>query len=280
MTLMPLSAYLIVGLIGLAMGSFLNVVIVRLPKMLMQQWRQCSLEVLEQAAEQPTEAFNLIKPRSHCPKCQHPLRLRDNIPLLSFLWRRGRCAFCQQPISKQYPLVELLSLVVTVLVFYQFGLSWQTLAAWAFSWSLIALTVIDMQTQLLPDVITLPLLWLGLIISVPGLFVTPEQAIIAASLGYGLLWLVGFVFKRIRGKIGMGHGDFKLLAAIGAWVGVIPLVNVLALASILGIGLNVALLLTKKINYNQAVAFGPALAIAGWFTLLYGPVLTNWLIQH
>lgn len=277
-TLLPnLFIYFIVALIGLVVGSFLNVVIVRYPQMLMQAWQQQSIAYLELSANSLTTnpTFNLITPRSHCPYCKHTLYWYHNIPLLSYLWLRGRCYFCQHCISIQYPLVECLSLLITLVVFHHYGLNEQMLCACLLSWYLLTLAMIDLNSTLLPDVLTLSLLWLGLLISVIPVYISAQEAIIASALGYVILWIIAGLFNYIRQTVGMGHGDFKLVAALGAWVGVIPLINILAVAAFLGICINLILLLFKKIHYNQPIPFGPCLAISGWFILLYGPILTD-----
>lgn len=258
-------------LIGLAIGSFLNVVILRLPIILQNEWRQMAQEYLTIPSQIHSSKFNLIFPNSHCQHCQTKLTWFMNIPLVSYFFLKGKCYFCHHPLSKQYPLVEFFTALITLYVFYQFGFSVQTVAAWLFTWTLIALAVIDFNTYLLPDRLTLGLLWVGLLISVKTIFISSEAAILAAIFGYSFFAIVAFIFQLIRKKPGMGQGDFKLLAAIGAWVGLLPLIHVIALAAVGAAIVNLVLLLTKKIKYNQMIPFGPALCCAGWVVFMFEP---------
>ncbi len=271
----PLVAVSIGGLIGLCVGSFLNVVIHRLPKMLDRGWRaQCAELSGDPVAELPR--YNLVVPRSQCPACGHPISALENIPVVSFLFLRGRCAACQAPISARYPVVELLTGALTVAAVLRFGgLTPAALAACLLLWSLIALTFIDFDTQLLPDNITLPLLWAGLLANVAGLVlgVSLRDAVIGAIAGYLALWSVYWLFKLIRGKEGMGYGDFKLLAALGAWLGWQMLPLIVLLSSVVGALIGIGLVVFKGRDHQIPLAFGPYLAIAGAIALFFGKPL-------
>jgi leader peptidase (prepilin peptidase)/N-methyltransferase len=271
----PLVAASIGGLIGLCVGSFLNVVIHRLPKMLDRGWRaQCAELSGEPVAELPR--YNLVVPRSQCPACGHPISAVENIPVVSFLFLRGRCAACQAPISARYPVVELLTGALTVAAVLRFGgLTPAALAACLLLWSLITLTFIDFDTQLLPDNITLPLLWAGLLANVAGLVpgVSLRDAVIGAIAGYLALWSVYWLFKLIRGKEGMGYGDFKLLAALGAWLGWQMLPLIVLLSSVVGAVIGIGLVVFKGRDHQIPLAFGPYLAIAGAIALFFGKPL-------
>jgi leader peptidase (prepilin peptidase)/N-methyltransferase len=271
----PLVAVSIGGLIGLCVGSFLNVVIHRLPKMLDRGWRaQCAELSGEPVADLPR--YNLVVPRSQCPACGHPIAALENVPVVSFLFLRGRCAACQAPISARYPLVELLTGALTVAAVLRFGgLTPAALAACLLLWSLIALTFIDFDTQLLPDNITLPLVWAGLFANVADLMpgVSLRDAVIGAIAGYLALWSVYWLFKLIRGKEGMGYGDFKLLAALGAWLGWQMLPLIVLLSSVVGALIGIGLVVFKGRDHQIPLAFGPYLAIAGAIALFFGKPL-------
>ena len=265
-------------LLGLCVGSFLNVVIHRLPLMLERDWRrECrSLLALEPAADDAP--LSLVRPASRCPSCQAPIRPWHNIPLVSWLWLRGRCSACRAPISAQYQLVEAASGALAVCCALRFGWSPALAAALVLTWALIALTVIDLRTQLLPDTITLPLLWLGLLLSIPGIFVKPAASIIGAAAGYLSLWGVYHVFRLVTGKEGMGYGDFKLLAALGAWFGWQALPLIVLLSSVTGALVGIGLILLRGHDRNVPIPFGPYLAIAGWIVLMGGRDLSQlWL---
>lgn len=266
--------YLVVTLLGLLVGSFLNVVIHRLPLMLQRDWQQ---ECAELNGQPPAELppFNLCTPRSRCPHCQHQLSAFDNIPLLSWCWLRGRCRYCRAGISTRYPLVELAAAALAALALWRFGASPQLLAALLFSWMLLCMTLIDIDHLLLPDSLTLPLLWLGLLLNINELFVSLSSAVLGAAIGYGILWSLFWLFKLATGKEGMGYGDFKLLAAIGAWFGWQALLPVLLLASLVGSVLGLALMASKRLGEDRVLPFGPALALAGWVYLLWGTQLTQ-----
>ena len=253
--------------LSLAVGSFLNVVIYRLPVMLERQWQDQAREVLEQPA-QTSERFNLVVPRSRCPSCSRQITSAQNIPVLSWLLLRGRCGHCQAKISPRYPLVELLTAVVSLIVVAVFGYTWLGAAALVFTWSMLALTFIDYDTHLLPDQITLPLLWLGLVTNLMGGMVDLGAAVVGAMLGYLFLWCTYWAFKLITGKEGMGYGDFKLFGAIGAWVGWQLLPAAILIASAAGLLYALATSLLGQRQTSQPIPFGPFLAIAGWVSLI------------
>ena len=275
----PGTAAVVAGIVGLCVGSFLNVVIHRLPKMLDRGWRaQCA----ELAGEAPPELppYNLIRPRSQCPACGHPISAVENIPVFSFIALRGRCAACKAPISPRYMVVELLTGALTVAAALRFQATLTVFAACVLLWTLIALTFIDFETQLLPDDITLPLLWAGLIANAAGAMpgVTLRSAVIGAVAGYLFLWAVYWAFKLIRGKEGMGYGDFKLLAALGAWLGWQMLPLIVLLSSLVGAAIGMSLVVFKGRDHQVPLAFGPFLAIAGAIALFFGrPLMALYL---
>ena len=259
---------------GLMVGSFLNVVIYRLPKIMEQEWHNNCLEL--QGKDIPTQQkFTLSKPRSSCPQCGHKIKAFENVPVISYLLLRGRCSACKTPISIRYPLVEILTGALIGLTSWQFGYTTATLFAWVFVFALIALTFIDFDTQLLPDDITLPLLWLGLLFNLNTGFTDLKSAVIGAMAGYLVLWSVFWLFKLIRGKEGMGYGDFKLLAAIGAWFGWQLLPAVILLSSTLGAIIGIALIVLTKRSKEVPIPFGPFLAIGGIAALFFGQQLSQ-----
>ena len=285
-------------IIGLVVGSFLNVVIYRLPIMLERQWQAQSVAPVgapavsaPAAAGAPTDAatsavgqrpFNLVVPRSSCPACHAPIAAIHNIPVLSYLALRGRCAHCKAGISARYPLVELLSGLATALVAWQLGFGWPAACAIVVTWFLIALTFIDLDEQLLPDTLTLPLLWLGLLASLTGwassaasLPKDPVSAIGGAAIGYLSLWTLYHLFRLLTGKEGMGYGDFKLLAALGAWLGWQMLLPVVLLSAGVGAIIGVVLIATRRQQRGNPIPFGPFLATAGWVTMLWGPQMVG-----
>jgi leader peptidase (prepilin peptidase) / N-methyltransferase len=257
---------------GLLVGSFLNVVIHRIPKMMEQQFRQeCQLiDAPIDAAMPSIERYNLIVPRSACPSCGHAISAIENVPVISYLFLRGRCKGCSVRISPRYPLVELLCATLTTLVGLHFGVTIASIAAIMLTWSLIALVFIDADTYLLPDSITLPLLWLGLLFNLNNVFVPLDQAVIGAVAGYLMLWSVYWLFKLVTGKEGMGYGDFKLLAALGAWFGWQALPSIILLSSVSGAVIGIALAVLAKRGMSKPMPFGPYLGIAGWLTLIFG----------
>lgn len=265
-----------VFLFGLCIGSFLNVVISRLPKMMELTWRTECAELLEDESLRPEEHINLIKPNSHCPECKTPIRPWQNIPLVSYILLRGRCSNCGTRISLLYPTVELATGLLSVAIVYNFGWSWQTAAALLLTWSLVPLAVIDLQHQLLPDDITLPTLWFGLLLSLTGLFSNPVDSILGAVIGYTSLWGIYQAFKLITGKEGMGFGDFKLFALFGAWFGWQSLPLIVLLSSVAGALTATAMLLLRKLPEDRAIPFGPFLAGAGWITMIAGDDMIAW----
>jgi leader peptidase (prepilin peptidase)/N-methyltransferase len=258
--------------LGLLTGSFLNVVILRLPARLQWHWERDSRELLElePSPGAPPAPPGIVVERSHCPRCGRQLAAWENVPLLSFLLLGGKCRSCKAPISWQYPLVELLTGVLFALVVWRFGVTPQALAALVFSAFLVAMSGIDLRTTLLPDDLTLPLLWLGLLLSTVPLFAAPAEAILGAVAGYLSLWSVYWAFKLLTGKEGMGYGDFKLLAAIGAWCGIGAILPVLLLSSLVGAVIGSVWLLAKGRDRATPIPFGPYLAIAGWIQLFWG----------
>lgn len=262
------------GLIGLAVGSFLNVVIHRLPKMMEAEWRDQCAE-LEGRDAPPRPRYNLVLPNSHCPSCQTPIRQYDNVPVLSWLMLRGKCRACGTRISVRYPLIEALTGALSVWVAWHFGWGWSGALAIVLVWALIALCFIDADTTLLPDDITLPLLWLGLLANVWGVFVPLPEAVIGAAAGYVFLWSVYWLFKLVTGKEGMGYGDFKLLAALGAWLGWKMLLPIILLSSIVGAVVGIALIVLARRGREIPIPFGPYLTAAGFIALLYGPALVR-----
>ncbi|ORU94359.1 MAG: methyltransferase [Cycloclasticus sp. symbiont of Bathymodiolus heckerae] len=273
--------YLTVGILGLLVGSFLNVVVYRLPIMLQQGWRQECLSFLEQEDTEAnsTEIFNLSQPRSRCPSCSHPISAGENIPILSYLVLKGRCKSCKAIISARYPIVELTTALLSILVAIQFGVTLQTCAALLFTWMLICLTLIDFDTQLLPDNITLPLLWFALFISLFNTFVLPESALIGALAGYLSLWSVFWLFKIVTGKEGMGYGDFKLLAAIGAFLGWQMLPLVIMLSAFVGAAIGLTLIAVKGRDKSTPMPFGPYLSIAAFIALIWGHEINTAYLQ-
>jgi leader peptidase (prepilin peptidase)/N-methyltransferase len=260
---------------GSLIGSFLNVVIYRLPEMMHREWRSDCLEFLEQPADAEQERFNLSVPRSRCGNCGHKIIALENVPIVSYLVLGGKCSACKTRISPQYPLVELFTAIISVVVGWHFGVSLQALAALLLTWSLIAASGIDISHKLLPDDITLPLLWLGLLLSVFDIFVSLESSVIGAMAGYMSLWSVAWLFKIVRKKEGMGHGDFKLLAMLGAWVGWESLTAVILISSLVGSIVGISLIAMKRIVPDTQIPFGPYLAAAGWITLLWGDQLVR-----
>ncbi len=272
MLLDPVVATVVAAAVGLCVGSFLNVVIHRLPKIMERGWHAQAAELRgETVAELPR--YNLAVPRSACPACNHQITLLENIPVVSWLALRGKCSACGVAISARYPIVELLGGALAAAAVVKFGPTWQGVAACVFLWTLLALTGIDFDTQFLPDNLTLPLLWGGLIANLYGLFVPLQEAVVGAIAGYLVLWTIFWLFKLIRGKEGMGYGDFKLLAALGAWLGWKMLPLIVLGSSVVGAFIGIALVAFKGRDHNVPLAFGPYLAIAGAVALFFGPTL-------
>ena len=261
--------------LGLLVGSFLNVVIYRLPLMMESRWRRECCELLEVEPDKAEAPLTLATPNSHCPHCKAAIRPWQNIPVLSYLFLGGKCANCGTRISLRYPAVELASGLMTLALGFYFAPSPALLGAMLLTWTLIALTLIDVDHQLLPDDITLPLLWLGLLFNLGGTYVSLQDAVIGAMGGYLILWSVYWLFKLATGKEGMGYGDFKLLAALGAWLGWQALPLIILLSSLVGAVCGIALMFIKRRGREIPIPFGPYLAAAGWIALLWGDTITR-----
>ena len=262
-------AALAAALFGLLIGSFLNVVIYRIPKMMQRE--SDNYVASESGKELPhTDRFNLMVPRSACPHCGHQITAIENIPVVSWLALRGKCRACKAPIAPRYPAIELLTGVVSALMVWTFGSGAMGLATLVFAWLLIAMTFIDFDTQLLPDDLTYPLLWLGLLVNLNGMFVPLHEAVIGAAAGYLVLWGIYWLFKLVTGKEGMGYGDFKLLAALGAWLGWTMLPTIILLSSVVGAVVGISLIVFTKHGREKPIPFGPYLAAAGLIALLFG----------
>ena len=272
--------FFLLGLFSLLVGSFLNVLIHRLPIMLERSWRQEYQDYFAEGDNPPAQAepYNLFLPRSACPHCGHQITALENIPLLSWLFLKGRCSSCQHPISARYPLVELLCALASVSVAFYYPPGWALAGALLLTWILLALTFIDFDKLLLPDQLTLPLLWVGLLLNLSHQFVPLTDAVIGAIAGYMVLWSIYWAFKLLTGKEGMGYGDFKLLAALGAWLGWQSLPLILILSSCVGAILGITLVVMRRHQQSKPMPFGPYLAIAGWIALLWGEQLTNWYL--
>ncbi|WP_350552278.1 A24 family peptidase [Pseudoalteromonas sp. 120-MNA-CIBAN-0494] len=274
-----------IGLVSLCVGSFLNVVIYRLPLMMQREWQgecrlllESELKSNKKNTNEPfnsdlNSTFNLIKPNSTCPKCKTAIKAWQNIPVISWLFLKGKCASCSNPISARYPIVEAITALLSLVVAYSLGVTEQALLYIAITWALVALTFIDIDHMLLPDQITLPLVWLALIAAVLGYTVTPADAIIGAACGYLSLWSVFWLFKLLTDKEGMGYGDFKLLAVFGALLGWQSLLTIILLSSVVGAIIGIALLTIQGKDKATPIPFGPYLAIAGWITMLWGEQL-------
>jgi len=271
------SAFIVViGILGLLIGSFLNVVIYRLPVILQRNWKTQCVDYLEIANtehsnQDPQEkAFNLVVPRSRCPNCDHQITALENIPVISYLILKAKCSNCGSHISIRYPIIEAITGLLSIVVAWQLGFTYATAAALFLTWALVALTMIDFDHQLLPDNITLPFLWIGLLLSLATIFTDPQSSIIGAASGYLTLWSVYWLFKLATGKEGMGFGDFKLLAVFGAWFGWQYLPVIVLLSSLVGAVVGISLILFKGKDKNIPIPFGPYLAAAGWIAMLWG----------
>ncbi len=268
---------------ALLIGSFLNVIIHRLPVMMEREWRaQCDEIMQSPATELPTGRFDLVVPRSRCPSCNQLITAWQNIPVLSYLWLRGQCANCKNPISMRYPLIEVLTACLATLVAWRFGFGWEALLAIFLTFALISISFIDIDHQLIPDSVVFPLLWIGLGISLfhplagsETLFIAPKDAIVGAIAGYLSLWSVYWLFKLVTGKEGMGYGDFKLLAALGAWLGWQALPMIIMMSAVVGASFGISMIVFRRHERNVPIPFGPYLAAAGWITLLYGEAIKN-----
>ncbi|GAB3334769.1 prepilin peptidase [Marilutibacter aestuarii] len=270
----PAIGYPLVAGLGLLVGSFLNVVILRLPKRLEWEWQRDSREVLGEPETYDPPPPGIVVERSHCPQCKRQLSWYENIPVISWAIQGGRCRGCKTRISAQYPLVEMLTMLLALVSVWQFGFGWQGFGAALFSCFLIAMSGIDLRTQLLPDQLTLPLMWLGLIASADNLYMGTKPALLGAVAGYLSLWSVWWVFKQVTGKEGMGHGDFKLLAAIGAWVGLKGILPTILISSLVGAIIGSIWLAAKGRDKATPIPFGPYLAIAGWIVFFWG----DWIV--
>ncbi len=268
-------------LVGLLVGSFLNVVIYRLPIMMQRNWRKECIEYLQidSTESEPQETFNLVFPLSRCPNCNTPIKPYQNIPVISYLFLKGQCATCSNPISSRYPIIEAFTAITSAIVAWHFGDTPQTVFALMLTWSLIALSFIDIDHQLLPDNITLPVLWLGLFLSLFGLYTDVHNSIIGAIAGYTILWSVYHLFKLATGKEGMGYGDFKLLALFGAWLGWQYLPVIILLSSLVGAMIGISMIIFVKRDHNIPIPFGPYLAAAGWIALLWGNDLNQFYLS-
>ncbi len=278
------SSFIAIALIlGLLVGSFLNVVILRLPKIMYSSWRRECEEFLEENKNNPDtqeeEKFGLAFPNSHCPKCKAPIKAWQNIPVLSYLLLKGKCGSCKVSIPLRYPIIELISGVLTAWAVWYFSFSYEAGLAIIFSWCLLSLTFIDADHQLLPDSITFPLLWLGLLANSFGLFTDLKSAVYGAVFGYLSLWSVYWLFKLLTKKEGMGHGDFKLLAALGAWMGAKMLLPIIVMSAFVGAVLGIAMILIYGRDKAKPIPFGPYLAIAGWICFYWGEAILAWYWQ-
>ncbi len=279
----------VIFILSLLVGSFLNVVIYRLPIMLEREWDKDCLGYLSERMPElklpdpdtiHTERFNLNTPASRCPKCATKIKPWQNIPLVSYMVQKGQCAQCHVKISLQYPLVELFTALLSLAVAMHFGANWQGISAVVLTWALVALSGIDYHTKLLPDNITLPLMWLGLLININHTFVPLQDAVIGAAAGYLSLWSVYQVFKLLTGKEGMGFGDFKLLAVFGAWLGWSMLPAIIMISSAAGAIIGVSLIASKQLERSQQIPFGPYIAIGGWIALLWGSEINAFYLTH
>lgn len=277
----PIFFYFSVAILGLLIGSFLNVVIYRLPIMMEKEWRkECRLLLeIDDTEETSEESFNLVFPGSTCPHCKHKISALENIPVISYLFLKGRCRECKEKISIRYPLVELTSCILTVMVAMHFGVTYQFLLAMVFTWSLLVMSLIDYDHKIIPDDISLPLLWAGIIANMFGMFTDIESSLYGAIFGYLSLWTVYMLFKLLTGKEGMGFGDFKLLAMLGAWLGWQFLPLIIIASSLFGTIVGGGLVLFKSHDRAHPIPFGPYLALAGFISLLYGQELINFYLN-
>ncbi|MFK3977341.1 prepilin peptidase [Shewanella vesiculosa] len=291
----PLAFIVISFIFAATIGSFLNVVIHRLPVMMKREWQsECNFylneyhpDIVEQVGNdrlnKSIDAFpakyNLVVPGSACPKCKANIKPWHNLPVLGWLMLGGKCADCKTRISSRYPIIELLTGLLVAVLAWHFGPTWQFVYASILTFVLVALTGIDLDEMLLPDQLTLPILWLGLIINLKGIYTSPEDAIIGAAAGYLSLWSVFWLFKLVTGKEGMGYGDFKLLAVFGAWLGWQMLPLIILLSSLVGAVVGISMIITKQINKGNPIPFGPYIAAAGWIALVWGHDILNWYLS-
>lgn len=276
----PLWFLSVVSLVGLLVGSFLNVVILRLPKRLNYHWTlECKQLLGQHVPAADTRPPGIVFEPSHCPICGHRIRAYENIPILSFLLLGGQCSACGTAISLRYPLIELFTAVLSGLVAWRFGVSMMTIYGLVLTWFLVAISFIDLDHQLIPDNMSLPLMWLGLLINLNHTFIPLRDAVIGAAAGYLVLWLVFHLFKLVTGKEGMGYGDFKLLAALGAWLGWQALPMIILLSSVVGAVIGIFMLISGLSKRTQPIPFGPFLSAAGWIALVWGDQITVWYKQ-
>ena len=284
----PLAFVAVLFFLALLIGSFLNVVICRLPVMMEREWRsQCEELAAMPVADLPEGRFDLIVPRSRCPSCGAKITAVQNIPVLSYLWLRGKCGNCRAPISARYPSIELLTAVASALVGWRFGFGWEAAAAVLMTWALIAVSFIDIDHQIIPDSISLPMIWIGLTLSLfhpfsgaDTLFIDPRTSIVGALAGYLSLWSVYHSFRLVTGKEGMGYGDFKLLAALGAWLGWQLLPMIILLSAVVGALIGISLIVFRRHDRNVPIPFGPYLAAAGWIAMLYGSRIMDFYLGY
>lgn len=262
-------------------GSFLNVVIIRLPKMMENEWREECNRLLNNTPAEITgsEKFNLVVPRSRCPECGHKITALENIPVLSYIFLAGKCSGCKSPISIRYPIIESLSALIAVTLGIYYGLTPQLFPAMLFSWTLLSLSVIDLDHKLLPDDITITFLWIGIFINMFGIFTDLQSSVTGAIMGYGVLWIVYMLFRIITGKEGMGYGDFKLLAMLGAWLGWQQIPLIIILSSMCGAVVGLGLIVFYRHDRTNPIPFGPYLAAAGWISMLWGHDITGFYNQ-
>jgi leader peptidase (prepilin peptidase)/N-methyltransferase len=287
LTQSPLVFIAIASILALLIGSFLNVVIYRLPIMMEREWRaQCDEIAATPASDLPEGRFDLMVPASRCSSCGHKISALQNIPVISYVLLGGKCAGCGKAIAIRYPIVELLTAVLSGVVAWRFGFGWDAAAAIGLTWALIAISVIDIDHQIIPDSISLPLIWLGLTLSLFNpldgtqyLFIDPKTAIVGALGGYLSLWSIYHLFRLITGKEGMGYGDFKLLAALGAWLGWKLLPVIILMSAVVGAAVGILLILTKRHERSVPIPFGPYLAAAGWIAMLWGTEIVNWYLD-
>ncbi len=264
----------------MCIGSFLNVVIYRLPKMMQRDWHEQCCELMDMENDSTQQKINLIYPRSHCPSCQHKITVLENIPVISYLLLNGRCSSCKIKISLQYPIIEMFTGLISAYTAWHFGFSLQTLFAIFFAWALICLSMIDLKHYLLPDGITLPFMWLGLACSIFGIFTDIYSSLIGAMFGYGALWIIFMSFKAVTGKEGMGYGDFKFLALLGAWLGWQYLLLIILLSSIAASAIGLVMIIFKVRDKTAVFPFGIYLAGAGWIALIWGKELTGFYLNR
>ncbi|MCK5817691.1 MAG: prepilin peptidase [Psychromonas sp.] len=274
----PAIFYGSIFIFSLIIGSFLNVVIYRLPVMMKRSWRSQCVEFFPEAQlQEPVDVnvFNLVVPRSRCSKCNQTIGMKENIPVVSWFILKGKCKYCRAKISARYPAIELLTAILSVVVTLSIPLGWPLLFALILTWILIVLSFIDIDTMLLPDEITLPLLWSGLIVNFWGMFANIQAALLGAIFGYLILWVIFWVFKLLTGKEGMGYGDFKLFAALGAWFGWQALPAIILVSTLTGAVISIGIILFSQYKRDKSIPFGPYLSLAGWVYLLYGNEITQ-----